>query len=159
MGTSTSGAEFAGKINKFAAELGKLPRDTAYSNAKIGKATMTAAVQAMAPGGRLRGVGRKGARVGAGYNVYGDGNVQISVRGPVWLVESSNSSHTIAPKKRRKKGALYGSGYDHPFSGPVSHPGTGGKHAWERARDGALPPVLKANIQNQMRKTAAAVFR
>lgn len=158
MGTSTSAAEFAGKINRFAGEVAKLPRDTAYSNAKLGKATMQSAVQAMAPGGRLRGVGRKGARVGAGYNVYGDGNVQISARGPVWLVDNATGGHEIAPKKRRKKGALKGAGYDHPYSGEVRHPGTAGKHAWAHARDQVLPPVLKANISRQMRQTALKAF-
>jgi hypothetical protein len=158
MGTSTSGAEFAGKIHRFAGGIAQLPRDTAYSNAKIGKAAMVAAVQAMAASGRLRGVGRKGARVAAGYNVYGDGNVQISARGPVWLVENSTSSHTIAPKKRRKGGAIYAPGYDHPYRGEVQHPGTTGKQAWGRARDQVLPPLLKQNISQQMHRTVLKAF-
>lgn len=158
MGTSSSAAEFAGKINRFAGEVSKLPRDTAYSNARIGKATLGAAVQTMAPGGRLSGVGRRGARVGVGYNVYGDGVVQVSARGPVWLVENPTSAHDVAPKKRRGKGALYGPGYDHPYRGTVHVSGTRGKHAWEHARDQVLPPLLKANISRQMHQTALKAF-
>jgi hypothetical protein len=158
MGTSSSAAEFSAKIHKFAGEVAKIPRDTAYSNAKLGKATMTAAVQSMAPGGRLRGVGKKGARVGAGYNVYGDGIVQISVRGPVWLVNDPTSAHDIAPKKRRGKGALYAPGYDHPYRGAVHVSGTSGKHRWDAARDGLLPPLLEKNIGRQMHQTALKAF-
>jgi hypothetical protein len=160
VGTSTSAAQFSGKIHRFAAEVAKIPRDTAYSNARIGKATMEGAVAAMAAGGRLSGVGKRGARVAAGYTVYGDNNVKISARGPVWLVDQSNTAHTIAPKKKRgRQGALYGKGYEHPYGGTVSHPGTAGKHQWARARDDVLPPLLRANISRQMHTTALAAFK
>lgn len=160
MGTSTSGAEFAGKIHRFAGEVAKLPRDTAYTNAKVAKATLQGAVAAMAPGGRLSGVGRRGARVGVGYTVYGDGVVKVTARGPVWLVDQPTSAHDVAPKKRRgDKAALYAPGYDHPFGGTVHVGGTRGKHAWERTRDQALPPLIKANISRQMHQTALKAFR
>ena len=159
MGTSTSGAEFSGKIARFAVEISKLPRTASYENAKLGKAVMENAVQAMAPGGRLAGVGRRGAKIGARYTVYADGNCQISMRGPVWLVEENTSAHTIAPKRTRSSKALKGANFDHPYKGSVQHPGTSGKHVWVRTRDQVLPPLLRTNITRAMHTAASRAFK
>lgn len=97
-------------------------------------------IEAVAPGRRMRGVGRRGAKVGAGYKIYGHTAV-VQARGPLHLLERSTKPHEITPKKRNKKQAL-----STPY-GPrrrVKHPGTRGKHPWRKGVTKAAPLVPKA---------------
>jgi len=79
---------------------------------------------------RLSGVGRRGARVGAKYDVSGGSNPTAVIRatGPLHLVDRDTDPHLIAPKRRRGAKALRLANGQMVAS--VRHPGTRGKHVW-----------------------------
>jgi len=90
---------------------------------------------------RLSGVGARGARVGAKYDVKGQVNPSaiISAKGPLHLIERDTSPHLIIPRGRRvgKRGRrLKGGQVLHMANGGYAasalHPGTRGKHPFER---------------------------
>ena len=96
---------------------------------------------------RLSGVGRRGARVGAKYDVKGTGgnpSVLITATGPIQLIERDTAPHEMRPRRRRGAKALRlpdGSFYAH-----VQHPGTRGKHPFEHgAERGGLRSTEKFN--------------
>jgi hypothetical protein len=84
---------------------------------------------------RMSGVGSKGARVGAKYAVRGD-KAYITATGPIHLLERDTSPRTI-PKKRRRRAKVLKIGGN--FRRRVEHPGTKGKHTFERTWKRAAP--------------------
>jgi hypothetical protein len=87
-------------------------------------------VRAATGDNRLSGVGRRGARVGAKYDVSGGTNPTAVIRatGPLHLIDRDTDPHTIAPRKRRGAKALRLA--NGSFAASVRHPGTRGKHVW-----------------------------
>lgn len=83
----------------------------------------------------LRGVGRKGARVGVRYDVKGVGNPTALVRwfGPAHLVNNPTKAHTIAPRgrTRRRGNAMALNTPDGPRA-KANHPGTRGKRFFQK---------------------------
>ena len=81
---------------------------------------------------RLSGVGKKGASVGAGYEIFGQGihsYAEITSRGPLRFIEFNTKAHRIPRKKARKKKYAVVDG--HPYN-HANHPGTTGQHPFER---------------------------
>lgn len=97
-----------------------------------------------ATGGDMRLSGSKrGARVGARFDVRGQENPTAVVRatGPLHLLEHDTKPHDIAPKKRRRDGkkvrALRLA--DGSFRAVVHHPGTRAKKPFEKGYKKAQP--------------------
>lgn len=95
---------------------------------------------------RLSGVGRRGAKVGVGYDMKGSANptALVRARGPLHLIESNTAAHPIRPRKRGKRVlANQASGFG-PVASVANHPGTTGKHPFAKGVDRGLPAGIKA---------------
>lgn len=97
---------------------------------------------------KLSGVGRRGARVGAGYNVKGRVNptALITARGPLHLVERDTGAHSIEPRRRRARGnrkrrAALKFGATYAMS--ADHPGTRGQRPFGKGVDRTKKDVAK----------------
>jgi len=103
---------------------------------------------------RLSGVGRRGARVGAKYDVKGDVNptALIVATGPMQLLEHDTAPHEIRPRRRGMKVLKLPNGY----VPKVRHPGTRGKRPFAKgASKGAVRSAEKFNeaIEDAMRRS------
>lgn len=109
MGTSSTPRELASKLERMAISI---QRHSVEATKEAAKATKTAllAEAAIAVGAdlRLSRVGKKGARIGAGYEVEelpgNQARSTIKPRGPWALVEYSIRPHVITPRRSRKRG-------------------------------------------------------
>jgi hypothetical protein len=83
--------------------------------------------------GRLSGVGRRGAKVGAGFDVKGsvDPTALIKPKGPLWLVENDTGAHRIPRSRSRRARRRYVVIDGHPYAS-ARHPGTRGKHPFRK---------------------------
>lgn len=127
---------------------------------------------------RLSGVGRKGARVGARFQMeggLGEPAALIKATGPLQLIERDTAAHSIIPRGwrvSRKWGRLAAKGAVDP-SRPVylgkgkvlkigdgfrmfaDHPGTKGKHpfehGWRKRRD-EVPAIVQEKIRQAFAK-------
>lgn len=110
---------------------------------------------------RLSGVGKSGARVGARYRVSGTGaaaKAYIRALGPYQLLERDTAAHFMVPrgwrvskrygtavaKGRTPRGPMFLAGsralkFKGGFYTTAEHPGTRGKHTFERAWKRAAP--------------------
>lgn len=120
-------------------------------------------IRAVAPSGRLRGVGKKGAAVGARYDVKGK-TATVQATGPVQLIERDTKAHTEGPKVKSKgkgkggKRALSWGGGDFA-SAVVSHPGTKGKHPFAKGIEAGTPAaetLIRNRYVNAARKGVAS---
>lgn len=105
MGVSRSPFEFATKLEKLVVEVGQANRAAINAAALIVTREIRTRTAAATGGDmRLSGVGKRGARVGVGYDVKGDRNATalIRARGPFHLVERDVKPHDI--KLRRDTG-------------------------------------------------------
>jgi hypothetical protein len=117
-------------------------RDITLAGAKVAK---DAQLDVMRPdsGGdlRLSGVGRRGAAIGARYDLRGD-TADIKATGPLPLIANPIKAHRIpkARGRRRKVLAIPGIG----VRASAMHPGTKGKDTWNRGRERATPRIKTA---------------
>lgn len=113
----------------------------------VKKSVQAELVSAGVQGGRMRGVGKKGARVGVRYDVKGTTNPTALVRatGPVHLLERSTRPHKITPKGKKKVINIAGIG-PRRFA---MHPGTRGKHPWAKGVARVAPLVPKVMAREQ----------
>ncbi len=84
---------------------------------------------------RLSGVGRRGARVGARYDVKGSINptALIIATGPMQLLEHDTRPHGITPKRRRRGGRAKALKLTNgQFARSAQHPGTKAKTPFEK---------------------------
>lgn len=121
---------------------------------------------ASATGGdsRLSGVGKKGARVGAKYDVVGEVNPSALIKGtgPLHLLERDTRAHLIWPKGRtfaatrrggvRRRGTTRALKIGPGYAAYAAHPGTRGKHTFERAWKAAAPEAARI-FANEVRDT------
>lgn len=136
MGTSTSVTQFARKIEKAGVNIAEAEQVAVAESAAAGKKIMLATMGFTS----MRGVSKKGARVGVRYKVAPGANptALLSYFGPVHLVNNNTKAHPIAPKKkgRGKKAILVGG---NPRAS-ANHPGTTGKRFFQHS----VPVVQKA---------------
>lgn len=150
MGVSHSMAEFQGKLNRLAQDYADEP----LAIVKEGSLIVKNSVKAIAPA-RLRGVGKKGAKLDVRYNVAGagiDAKSLVFAVGPFQLIENDTKPHPI-PKVRgaraRTRYAVIPGGAEggvHGMRGVrtrVDHPGTQGKHPWAKGVEAAAPAVQR----------------
>lgn len=90
---------------------------------------------------RLSHWGRKGVKLGMGYDLEAGGRqVVVKLRPPgVWVAEEKGAApHLIGRGRGRRARSggrvryLHGGSYAHPVRAPVAHPGMGGKGAIRR---------------------------
>lgn len=166
MGTSKSGAELAKKLFNAGHSVERATEMGLKAGGQLVKITALAQLAAAGAGsGRMSGVGKNGAPIGVGYDILkasnGEAAVRVKVKGKgAHLLERDTKAHTINPKKRRG-GAKGGKGAvrlaDGSFRRSVRHPGTRGKHPWEKALNQSLPQVPKT-IQQQISSALAKAF-
>src|SRR5262245_32516577 len=147
--------EFAVKLGAFGSQL---PASMAAATGKAAlhvTSSVRDATRADSGGDmRLSGVGLRGARVGARYDVKGTQNPVALIRatGPMHFLERGAGPHQIRPRRRRGKRAL-----STPY-GPrasVQHPGSPGKQTWSRgvaASIGDVPAVYQRELHNHLRR-------
>lgn len=115
----------------------------AEAAARAGKADAVAIGTAL---GRMSRMGRRGVKLGAGYDVANGGRrVLVALRPPgAWIIaERGATGHDIAPKRRTTKAGrqrtgprvgwtVAGASWGHPV-GVIHHPGARGRHGVTRA--------------------------
>jgi hypothetical protein len=110
-----------------------------------GKAGRDAQLDVLGPdsGGdyRLSHVGKRGARVGARYDLRGD-TADIKATGPVPLLANPIRPHRIPRANRRRRGVIVIPGVGVRAS--ANHPGTRGKDSWNKGRERAKPRIKTA---------------
>lgn len=139
MPTVSTPEQFAHKVGRLPTHLQKAARAGTEAMALEVKRTVERQLRSagVPPGGRLRGVGRRGVRVGVRYDVAGFENPTAFVRmfGPAHLVESPTRPHQIPRATRVGRGRRRGQRryVVIPSVGVrsrVMHPGTRGKYPW-----------------------------
>jgi hypothetical protein len=132
-------AQFVAKTGKMGNELTRLEHRMVETAALAVKRSVTAQmVAAGVKGGRLRGVGKRGARIGVRYDIK-DKKALVRATGPFHLIERDTKAHRV-PKQRgvraRKRVVVI------PGVGVRAYAnvkGTKGKHPWEKGVDAAIP--------------------
>ena len=109
-------------------------------------------------------MGRKGVKLGSGYDVTDGGAVlTIKLRPPgAWVItERKSAGHEIAPRRARRRAAtggrrpaVYAAGYGHPV-GSVSHPGGKGRNGITRAFGRARAVIPRTIHAEQVRRLGA----
>lgn len=93
---------------------------------------------------RLRGVGAKGAKTSVRYDTLSRGAAAVVyARGPFHLIERDTKPHEITPKRRRGRGRKRAVLTPQGPRARVQHPGTKGRHPFERGVDIARPAVAR----------------
>lgn len=134
--------EFAAKMQRAAKELGSAPHGITERGALTLKRSVQGTLAVAAPRGRLN-VGKRGARVGVRYTMY-PSSAKVFMFGPAQLIERDTKPHRIPREGRRRRKprrlAIPGIG----IRMWAMHPGTKGKHPWERGLNIGLPQVRRA---------------
>lgn len=126
MGVSHSVAEFTGKVRSAGTNLAAAKTPALNAGAMAAKIEMQKGVPTY-----LRGVGKKGAKIGVRYTLYGSTKAVVRWYGPAHLLNNPNRPHQIRPKKRGGKKALLINGQ--PVAS-AQHPGTKGRHFFQNAK-------------------------
>lgn len=113
---------------------------------------------------RLSGVGKRGARVGAEYELRGSAQnptAYIQAKGPLHLVERDTDPHPIYPRgltysttrrgNIRRRGRTKALKFGGRFATYADHPGTTGQHPFEHGWRKAAPKAPKI-FQAEVRK-------
>jgi hypothetical protein len=125
--------ELRDKFFKAATALPQASKDAVFALALAAKADQIAAAgSAGLSSMRLRGVGRRGAKVNVGFDIKGfqDPTAIVQWRGPAQLVNNPTAPHEISPRGRHKALKL-----PDGFATTVEHPGTHGKKFFEKGVD------------------------
>lgn len=149
MGTSTSVDAFASKIAAGGKAIEKAEKVTIAESAQAGKKIM----QANMGFTRLRGVGKKGAKVGVRYKIVGGSHPSalLSYFGAVHLVNNNTSPHRIEPKAGRRGAKALNVGGN--LRANADHPGTRGKKFFEHSK----PQVATAAGKIQQRNVSTTL--
>lgn len=136
-----------------AATTDRAPREVVAASARVYTTAIRNEIYAKAPGGRMRGVGKSGARVGVKATVQEGKNPTAIVQatGPLHLLERDTHAHAIpsVTKSRRTRTAAGRLSHKRESTGTpivggkvlffngvyrnsVHHPGTKGQHPFER---------------------------
>lgn len=166
---------FDKRMKDLAATYARSPRDVVAASARTYTTSIRSSIAAVAPSGRLRGVGkwnggnRPGARIGVTTKFRGSAQVAkafVQATGPIQLIEKDTAAHDIPRttgsrslrtptgrlSKRRESTGVALSGRKIlniggvPVMGPVHHPGTKGKHPFERGVNAAERAAFNASI-------------
>ncbi len=158
MGASSSTAQLVAKLATAGQNVEVAARAGLNAGGMIVKTTAVAHLAAAGAGsGRLRGVGKSGGRIGVRYRIVAtkDGAaVDIGMTGAAHLLERDTKPHGIEPRKN--KTLKFANGDFRPFV--AHHPGTRGKHPWEKSLLVSLPMVPKV-MQQTVTASLVRAFR
>lgn len=187
-GPPKTGDQFARQMATLGKRMEKNVAGSVGKAAQVLKASVEANLRsAVGSDLRMSGVGKAGAKVGVRYTVKGTQNPTALLRatGPVHLVERDNKAHVILPRGvgrvqgRRTKAnrraakqdlynALFGGSVGRGvkplafgngrFAYRVRHPGTKGKHPFEKGVERAAP-IAQRILANACTKSLAEVFK
>lgn len=174
--------KFGGKLVRLQSELEKIPNEALKDSALFTKKAVMSILGR--PNGSplvMKGVGKKGNhKIGVTFDIKGRGETAtalIRAFGQFHLIERDTKPHTI-PRTRGSRRARTSSGRisakrvatDRTYSGrrllviggqvvtgPINHPGTRGKHAWERGVDVARG-YTKARFESGLTRAMTKVF-
>jgi hypothetical protein len=148
--------QFAGQCRTFSGELAKAQKAAAGKAAQGLQDKVNANTRAIAASGALSGVGKGGARVGVKVESLKAGSAIVKATGPYQLIERDTAAHRVPRAARGKKRVLLIPGIGYRRS--VHHPGTKGKHPFERAVNAYGPQVPRV-FQAEVRSAMARSFR
>lgn len=136
---------FLAKTAKMGTELGTLEHRMVEIAALTVKKSVQAQMQAAGvDNGKLRGVGKKGAKIGVRYDFGGQKTALVRATGPFHLLERTNKAHRIpkvrGARARKRVVVIPGVG----VRAWANHPGSKGKHPWAKGVAAALPVQEKA---------------
>lgn len=155
--TAYSAADVAKRMQRVGEAAQKAQKISVTRAAMAMKVVHVARLQGDAPGGRLRNVGKKGAKLSVKYTLKGSTaspSAIVEATGPWQLLNNPAKPHVIEPKK--KKAIHIGSGTF--FRASVHHPGHRGKFTWQKAE----PEAAKAGaseLNKHMVTTVKQAFR
>lgn len=148
MGGVYTPQQFIGKLGELNASVGQVPRTGVEAGSLIVKSSILAITPERLSGVGRRGGTRRGAKLGVRYHVRDQGDEAVSwikATGPFPLIERDVPAHVIPRATTRAAifavipNATTGDGV---FSS-VNHPGTKGKHPFERGSIQAMPAVTR----------------
>lgn len=144
MGTSRSATELATKLRHAGGAIDGAAKDGVRKSALFVKQSVISEMHGVS---RLRGVGKKGAKIGVRFDVKGTQNPTALVRatGPFHLLERDTRAHDITPRK--KKAINIGGN----IRASAHHPGTKGKGPWTKGIGRSLPAIPKVMMEEQVR--------
>lgn len=144
---SKASNDLAKRIGKLSTAVKKGERDTLIKGGLAGKDEHSKRIRRDSGDGRLSGVGRNGARVGARFDAVARG-VEFKATGPLHFLANPMSPHKITPKKRSRAKVLAIPGIGPRAS--AMHPGTRGKDTWNKATPDARKAVADAFHDRQV---------
>lgn len=159
MGTSTSAAQFAGKMNRIASTLPKTARNGVATSSLAGKQT----IQSVASSRRVRPDSLiAGRRWATRYDIRTIGartTALLRITGAFPLVESDTPAHTIsarrAPGRRSRRKGAKALNIGGNIRASANHPGTRGKHIFRDAKKiivNRTPPSMMAQVVTDIAK-------
>ncbi len=155
MGTSTSAAQLAKKMNTISTTIPRSTRKAVSDSALQGKNTVirVAAQRGVSTSSRIAG-GRWSVR----YDLKGTARptALLRIRGPFHLVESNTRAHPIPKPGRRRRNRKKAMSFNGIARTRVQHPGTTGKHIWRDAKKeiiGSTPPQVMRQVVLDMSQT------
>lgn len=148
-------AQFTEKCSRFVTELTTLETKVVNEGALATKTAVQAALAAAGvQSGKLRGVGKRGARIGVRYRLYPN-RAYVFMYGPAQLLERDTSAHRIprefrgranrAGVRKRNTSVIVIPGVGVRAS--AMHPGTHGKHPFEKGVIAAAPLLAAASAK------------
>lgn len=177
MPLSSDVVRFERHIRKFTELLATdTQREMIDETAKVYQTAIRASIYSATNGGRLRNVGKRGARVGVRLQ-KGSKSTVVQATGPLQLIERDTRAHTIPRTVGTRRLRTAAGRLSHQrestgrvlsgrkilvingsiVTGPVNHPGTTGKHPFDKGVAAAEPAALQA-AHNIFAKSLASVF-
>lgn len=137
--------QFLAKTAKMGTELGTLQHRTVeIAVLTVKKSVETQMQVAGVDNGRLSGVGKRGAKIGARYDFVGPNTAIVRATGPFHLLERDTKAHRIpkvrGTRARKRVVVIPGVG----VRAWANHPGSKGKHPWAKGVAAAIPIQEKA---------------
>lgn len=136
MGTVHSASAVTKRMQQVTGAAQKAQKIGVQRAAMVMKTVHIAGLNADAPGGRLRNVGKKGTKLGVKYTMHGGANnpsAIVEATGAWPILNNPTKAHLIRSKKGRTLNL--GNGL---FRASAQHPGTHGKRTWQKAQPKAL---------------------
>jgi hypothetical protein len=137
-------AQFVAKTGRMGGELTRLEHRTVEVAAQVVKRSVQ--VQMVGAGvkaNRLRGVGKKGARIGVRYDID-QKKALVRATGPFHLIENDTKAHRIPKQRGARARTRYAVIPGVGVRAYANHPGTKGKHPWAKGVEAAMPIQRRA---------------